>query len=195
MGKWNYLQCRDNKGKSSSAPCGFIWSISCLWTAQFILRICYQIWLWQLLLSKWMLFMGLLLPKATPPTPPLLSLYLKSAPDSQLCNSVNDGCRCCWSAQVTTGRKNESNRCLPTVRFIHWHWDILHRRRSGSRTDGYACLQLLGPSYFCLSPTRSWWSYCNCASVKESWIKNRQLATRNSGGVIVNVLLRLWHVS
>lgn len=133
--------------------------------------------------------------KLPPPTPPLLSLYLKSAPDSQLCNSVNDGCRCCWSAQVTTGQKNESNRCLPTVRFIHWHWDILHRRRSGSRTDGYACLQLLGPSYFCLSPTRSWWSYCNCASVKESWIKNRQLAMRNSGGVIVNVLLRLWHVS
>lgn len=48
-----------------------------------------------------MLFMGLL------PTPPplLLSLYLKSAPDSQLCNSVNDGYRCCWSAQVTTGQK------------------------------------------------------------------------------------------
>lgn len=94
--------------------------------------------------------MGLLLPKATPPPPhpPLLSLYLKSAPDSQLCNSVNDGCRCCWSAQVTTGQKNESNRCLPTVRFIHWHGNILHRRRSGSRTDGYACLQLLGPSYF-----------------------------------------------
>lgn len=137
---------------------------------------------------------GLAAPKSYPPFPPLLSLYLKSAPDSQLCNSVNDGCRCCWSAQVTTGQKNESNRCLPTVRFIHWHGNILHRRRSGSRTDGYACLQLLGPSYFCLSPTRPWWRYCYCVSVKESGIKNRQLAMRKSGGVIVNVLLRLWHV-
>lgn len=41
----------------------------------------------------------------------------KMCPDSQLCDCVNDGCRCCWSAQVTAGQKNESNRCC-------WQWDL-----------------------------------------------------------------------
>lgn len=76
-----------------------------------------QIWSWQALLYKCCLW-ARCFHKA-----PLHYFYFlsvtvfKICPDSQLCNSVNDGCRCCWSAQVTTRQKNESNRCC-------WQWDL-----------------------------------------------------------------------
>lgn len=112
-----------------------------------------------------MLFMSSLLPPGSPPLIIIIIIFFfrsvtvfKICPDSQLCNSVNDGCRCCWSAQVTTGQKNESNRCC-------WQWDLYsdtatslpsHIRTSGSRTDGYACLQMLSLFYFYPFPTSYW---------------------------------------
>ena len=99
---------------------------------------------------------GPFLPRPLGPLPFLFFFFLKGFrfPAVQQCEWWS------WVLLICSGdhgTEKWKQQVLLTVRFLHWHWNITHMRTSGSKTDGYGCLQML--SLFCLYPARPRWRW------------------------------------